>query len=150
MCALDGLIKYQTDRGLDKRKYSWHTESANILEEMFEANGYDIPKQERPWLLDTVKFLRTKASTNPLISWKPATKDMMVDAFADIIVFAVGAILKLGYDPKKVLVEVGKEINSREGEIINGKFEKYLDDEHVAKWYKANYKSCCIKESNNA
>ena len=38
--------------------------------------------------------------------------------------------------------EAAKEINSREGIMINGKFEKYVDNASKAKWYKANYTIC--------
>ena len=49
-----------------------------------------------------------------------------VDAMADTIVFAVGALFKMGYDPTKVLTETLKEINSREGslDVDTGKWEK--------------------------
>ena len=49
-----------------------------------------------------------------------------VDALADVIVFSVGAIYKMGYDPEAVLRETAREINSREGEIdpVTGKWEK--------------------------
>lgn len=66
-----------------------------------------------------------------------------VDAFADIIVFAVGALHKLGYNPEKVLAETLKEINSRQGSIdkTTGKWEK---DKNQSKdtLYKADYSQC--------
>ena len=66
-------------------------------------------------------------------------KDVMsnsdqVDAFTDIIVFATGAILKLGHDPIVAIEECGKEVNSRVGEMVDGKFEKDLSEAAQANW----------------
>ena len=65
-----------------------------------------------------------------------------IDALCDIQVFAGGDILKLGYDNEKCLSEVAKEINSRSGEIVNGKFQKYTTTEAKDKWYKADFTGC--------
>lgn len=68
-----------------------------------------------------------------------------VDALADIIVFATGAIHKLGYNPKAVLKETLKEINSREGEIdpVTGKWEKSKTQPKET-LYKADYRKCKV------
>jgi len=50
--------------------------------------------------------------------------------------------MKLGYEPECVLNEVAKEINSRVGSIIDGKFIKDKSPEARAKWYKADYEKC--------
>jgi hypothetical protein len=63
------------------------------------------------------------------------------DALCDRIVLAVEALEQLGFDANLALLETAKEINSRDGEIINGKFEKYKTPEAITKWYKANYHS---------
>ncbi len=136
------IMKFQTTQGLDKQDFKWDNETMNITEELLEAKGYDVPKTERPWLKTMADYLRARAATNPAIKWvRPSAHDM-VDAFADIIVFAVGAIMKLGYNPEKVLKEVAKEINSRDGEMINGKFEKFTDEVSKSKYYKANFTKC--------
>jgi len=49
-----------------------------------------------------------------------------IDAFADIIVYATGAIWKAGYDPEKIMEEVLKHIESRKG----------CWDEKIGKWVK--------------
>ena len=69
-----------------------------------------------------------------------------VDAYCDIVVFAIGAILKLGYVPELALLETAKEINSRVGSMVNGKFEKDLSEEAKANCYKAKYDECKIKD----
>ena len=50
--------------------------------------------------------------------------------------------MKKGYYPAMTMMEASKEINSREGIMINGKFEKYVDDASKAKWYKADFTIC--------
>ncbi|MCD5383113.1 hypothetical protein LR002_03245, partial [Candidatus Gracilibacteria bacterium] len=65
--------------------------------------------------------------------------EQVVDAAADIIVFATGLIAKMGYDPDVVMDEVLKEIESRKGEIIDGKFVKFKDEEAKKNWYKADF-----------
>ncbi len=135
--ALDEIIRFQTDRGLDKKEYTALNENASIVEELFESNGFDIDKKDRPELKkDWTRFLGSIPYAKKV---KTFTKAMMVDAYCDIVVFAIGAILKLGYDPTKALIEAGKEINSREGTMVDGKFEKDLSPEAKAKWYKADY-----------
>ena len=71
-------------------------------------------------------------------------KDNVVDAYSDVIVFAVGALMKLGYDPEKALLETAKEINSRVGEMVDGKFEKDLSPEAKTNWYKADYSKASL------
>ena len=47
-----------------------------------------------------------------------------IDAFADIIIYSINAIEIAGYGARQVLDEVIKEIESRDGKIIDGKFYK--------------------------
>ncbi len=46
--------------------------------------------------------------------------------------------MKLGYEPELVLKEVAKEIHSRTGTIVDGKWMKNKNVET----YKANFKVC--------
>ena len=135
---INGIVKFQVDRGLDKQDYKAMNEHANILEELVESIGGDIPKEKRQMLIDNAG----KLFQNLDIEFKDISVEDEVDAYADIIVFCIGAILKLGFIPNRVLEEVSKEINSRTGAMINGKFEKDLSDEAKSKWYKANYDRC--------
>ena len=70
----------------------------------------------------------------------------IVDAACDVIVFATGIIAKMGYDPDKCMDEVMKELNSREGEITDGKWIKNKTPEAKAKWHKANFDHCRISK----
>jgi len=141
--VLQEIMRFQKERDLHNKGFVWANEAKNVLEEIFEAEGYDIPKHQRSMIFNPV-LAHAEALINMSVNTAQTvpTNDDRVDAFADIVVFAIGAMMKLGYDPEKVLGEVGKEINSREGEMMNGKFEKYLDDAHKAKWYKADFTEC--------
>jgi len=131
--SIDGIIKFQKDRLLDKQPFVFETEVLHILEELVEMLGYES------------LYAREKAKTiyQHFKNHEPVEEEKLVDAFADIIVFSVGSIMKLGYDPKCILDEVQKEINSRVGHIDeSGKFIKDKSPEAKAKWYKADYSQC--------
>lgn len=63
-----------------------------------------------------------------------------VDALCDIIVVAVGALFKLGYNPETALQETVKEILSRKGTLnpITGKWQKDRAQDPTT-LYKADY-----------
>ena len=141
MTAISEIVRFQTDRGLDKKKYNGNNEHINIVEELLESMGIDTPKDRRKNLSsDWLEFLSKRIVKTPIV--QAIDNNEKVDAYCDIIVFAIGALLKLGYDPEKALVETAKEINSRQGEMVNGKFEKFLSPAMKALWYKANYDIC--------
>ena len=138
--AIDEIVRFQTDRGLHLKEFNTLNENTNIVEELLEAHGLDVKKEYRHLLRNEWNLLVHQVKTLGIATGvDDFNKDMTVDAYCDIVVFAIGAIMKLGYDPEKALIEAAKEINSREGEMIDGKFEKDLSDEAKAKWYKANY-----------
>lgn len=141
--AIEEIARFQTDRELDKNEYEPLNEAGNIVEELLEAIGLDVPKGNRPMLKqrweDLLVDVVVEGIAKNVVPFEDISKAEQVDAYADICVFAIGAMLKLGYDPEKALIEVGKEINSRVGKIVDGKFEKDLSEEAVAKHYKADY-----------
>ena len=137
---IERIKKFQRDRLLDKQDYDFINDSTNIIEELLETKGFKIDKNKREYLKTEVKgffdYLKNLFDFNE----SKVEKEDIVDAYADIVVFAIGAIMKLGYEPNCVLKEVSKEVNSRVGSIINGKFQKDLTKQHL--WYKANYSKC--------
>jgi len=136
------IEKFQKDRLLDQQNYNWLNETANIMEELLEADGCFITKAQRNKFKKNIdKYLYSVIHELNVYSKEPSNEEK-VDAYADIIVFCIGAIMKLGYDPECVLEEVAKEINSRTGEIIDGKFQKDTSPEAKAKWYKADFSKC--------
>lgn len=140
---MKSLIKFQTDRGLDKKEFNPINEASNIIEEILESIGLDVPKENRPRLKNLVtEFLKAcqgSGIAKKNYSLEEPIEYIPVDAYCDIITFATGALLKLGYNPEKAITECGKEINSRVGSMVDGKFEKDLSDEAKANWYKADY-----------
>ena len=61
-----------------------------------------------------------------------------VDAYFDICVYAIGAMMKLGYDPRKVFEEGLKEINDRTG-AYDPKVGKWVKEPKKENAYKADY-----------
>lgn len=141
------LVRFQIDRGLDKKEFDLKNEIANIFEELLEAAGLSVDKADRPALKDELKtFIALLVYKGVATSDSDTISNSdQVDAFADIITFATGAILKLGHNPIVAIEECGKEINSRVGTMVDGKFEKDLSDEAKANWYKADYSKSLIK-----
>lgn len=72
----------------------------------------------------------------------------VIDAYADIIVFAINAIEQHGYNAEMVMNETIKEIASRKGQIdpITKKWEKYKDEYSVSNWVKADYSKCAKED----
>ena len=145
MTALEEIMKFQFDRNLHNQPYNPLNEHTNIIEELLESIGFDVPKIKREDLSDYWSIFISELESNETIhrldentqgTWE------QIDAYGDIIVFACGAIAKLGYDPEKVLQEIAREINSRSGEMVNGKFEKDRSPEAMSRWYTANFKYC--------
>ena len=60
----------------------------------------------------------------------------------NVIYYSILVIRQLKYNPNKVLDEIYKEIDSRKGEIIDGKFVKFKDQIT----YKADFTKCKIEE----
>jgi hypothetical protein len=137
---LEGLIKFQIDRGLEKQEFVSINELTNIFEEMLESVGLDVPKAKRPALREFLQDgINGSIQAGIAKRIKAPSEEEQVDAYCDMITFSVGAILKLGYDPKKAIEQCSKEINSRVGKMVDGKFEKDLSKDAQAKWYKADY-----------
>lgn len=135
--AIRQIMRFQQDRGLDKQPFDADNEAVNIVEELLEMNGYDVPKEERSILKhEWVRFVERQVGAGTAVPAQKHDDTDRIDALGDIIVFAVGAIMKLGYHPEYILTEVAKEINSRSGKMVDGKFVK---DEN-AEIYKANFK----------
>jgi len=144
---MNGLRKFQTDRGLQLNKYLAIDAHANIIEELMESIGLDITKEKRGQLKDKLlRFVKELKEEGIAVQKYEASYstpiEEKVDAYADVIVFAHGEIMKLGYEPEQVLEQVSMEINSRVGTFVNGKFEKDLSPEAKENWLKADFRGC--------
>ncbi len=129
MSILKRIIDWNNERGLIAQGFDQKKETSFIIEELLEATGKFDSLSARA---------EAEKIAEQILIQKNENKEEMVDAFADIIVFATGAIAKLGYNPEMVMDEVLKEIESRTGKLVEGKFVK--DPE--AKIYKADLKKC--------
>lgn len=123
------IIDWNKERQLLKGEFNHQREITSIIEEIFESTGHYDSLSARKKGGELAK---------EIVSGSVATEEQIVDAFADMIVYSVGAIGKLGYDPDKVMDEVYKEIASRTGKIIDEKFVKDVD----ATVYKADLSKC--------
>ena len=120
MTILQKIIKWNEERGLIKKGFNHPKEVSFIIEELLESTGkYDsLSAREKSEII-----------SKEIVIDGEVEKEKVIDAFADIIVFATGAIAKVGYDPDKVMDEVFKEIDSRKGKLVDGKFVKDKDVE---------------------
>ena len=130
--AFKRIVDWNNERGLIKKGYNHVNETSFIIEELIEGTcDVDSKKANK-----IAKFLAKGLSFFKV----DMAKEKMVDAFCDIIVFATGAIAKLGYDPSKAMNETLLEIEDRTGKMIDGKFVK--DKKENA--YKADYSKCVL------
>ena len=127
------IERFQKDRLLDRQIFDFKVEVINILEELVEMTGIQSASARKIAEEIFKNYFKSKIIANNYA---------LVDCFNDIRVFSIGAIMKLGYDPKCTLLEVSKEINSRVGEIVDGKFIKDKSPEAQANWYKADFVGC--------
>ena len=137
---IDELIRFQTDRELDKQPYDALNEATSMFEETLETFGYDVPKANRKDLKTKLSIFISEIVLAGIACEGDTTKDGKTNGHADQIALSVGALLKLGMCPNAVLIETAKEINSRVGTMVDGKFEKDLtksDD-----WYIPDYSNC--------
>lgn len=123
------IVQWNNERGLINLGFNHIKEASFVIEELMESTGHFNSESARDQAL---------AYAGEIVGDHEGTAEQVVDAFADIIVFATGAIAKSGYDPSKVMDEVYKEINSRTGTLVDGKFIK--DPNAVP--YKADFDQC--------
>ncbi|MCI5051311.1 MAG: hypothetical protein MRY57_03310 [Candidatus Pacebacteria bacterium] len=129
MDMFEKIVAWNQERGLIEKGFNHEKEASFIIEELLESTGVIESEEARE---------ESEEISEKVITHTPLDKTIIVDALADIIVYATGGIAKLGYNPSKVMDEVYKEINSRTGKLIDGKFVK---DPNVKK-YEADFTIC--------
>ena len=123
------IVEWNKERGILNLEFNHVKETSFIVEELLESSGhYDSL---------TAREKATEIATD-VIGKPNASPEQIVDAWADIVVFATGGMAKLGFDPSKVMEEVYKEINSRTGQMVDGKFIKDAD----VVPYQADFTNC--------
>lgn len=103
----------------------------------------NIPQQFNMW----TEYENIKEELSELT--EATNEEESIDALADIIVFAVGSVWKLGYDIEKVMDETLKEIEDREQDKAqeldwreNGPRGKWRKSPSQEDPYKADYNLC--------
>jgi NTP pyrophosphatase (non-canonical NTP hydrolase) len=137
--ALGKIVEWNESRGLIKtpQEFDLVTDMSFITEELLEASTGLKSEEAREKAKALAILINDKNHES--------TPEQMVDAFCDIIVFAVGSVRKLGYNPDIAMAEVQREIDSRVGEIKDGKFVKDKSPEAKANWYTANFDNAKIQ-----
>jgi predicted HAD superfamily Cof-like phosphohydrolase len=133
MTIFQKIIQWNKERGLLDKPFNHQKEVSFIIEELLESTGNHDSITARD---------KAEKIANDIVTPDYFEEEKVVDAFGDIIVFATGVIAKLGYDPDKVMEEIYKEIDSRKGKLIDGKFIKDPD----ATKYFADFKKCKIND----
>jgi hypothetical protein len=152
MGAIEEIKRFQIERNLVHQNYNWQLEATNIIEELLEARGYGfINKHALSKFIDET-MIAILEGRRIIADRKEPTADDIADAFSDIIVFSIGALMKAGYDPECTLAEVAKEINSRQQDPEQKKQYpqgvpqgiKWMKDKNQdpVTLYKANFLEC--------
>jgi len=154
------IVRWNEERGLVKTPGDLiiENEMSYVVEEVIESMTSLTSKEARPYArmickaikLGNVKGISQFIDENNLDNvskWDEEitpTKEQIVDACCDGKVFFTGTIRKAGYNPDIAMNEVQKEIDSRVGSVIDGKFQKDMSEEAQANWYKADFNKAII------
>jgi hypothetical protein len=139
MNPINEIVRFAKDRGIDRLQPDNDEYVANVIEELLELGGYSVPKEKRPQLRDLANnLLGNIVQVMHLPRLGSVDKESRIDAIGDVAVFSLPELTKYNVDPSCILNEIAKEINSRTGKIVDGKFQK---DENV-KTYKAQFGRC--------
>lgn len=70
--------------------------------------------------------------------------DLRVQSLANMIIISYNELIKIGFDPDKVMSEVMLELNSRTGAYSEEtkKWQKFKTPEAMALWYEADFTNC--------
>ena len=118
MSILKKIVLWNKERGLLDKEFNHQKEVSFIIEELLESTGNENSLTARDQADEISKNIMQNSN---------ATNEDIIDAFADIIIYATGVISKMGYNPDIVMDEVLKEINSRTGTLVDGKFIKDIN-----------------------
>jgi hypothetical protein len=151
------IVKWNEDRNLIKtpEEMDITTEMSFIIEEVIECltdMKSDEANAAAKQIAKVISYGKLKhvidfIDKNALDKGTPAydiTSHQIVDACSDMKVFATGTTRKAGYDPDIAMEETQKEIDSRVGCIIDGKFVKDKSPQAKANWYTADYSKAKI------
>ena len=168
---LEKLEKWRKERGLDRTQgfeFDLNTQMSFFFEEIgVEFLRAKTEEEKIDAYCDTIIFAINGSSLlgyipiwleNANMSFKSILLKayLMLDSetateFDYSLIFTIckDNIIELGYDFNMCMDETLKEIESRTGAINSetGKWEKFKTDEAKAKWYKADFKKCKLKDN---
>jgi len=138
--------EWAKERRLNELKYNADSCKGNVFEEYSEyyrAKAQGDVEGMLDAMADSLIYIAVDLTKN---FETEADKRELEEYFAIELQNNVKEAEELGYDFKKVMGEVFKEINSRTGAWSDelGKWKKFETDEAKAKWYKANMKNAKI------
>lgn len=143
------IERFLTDRKINEQPYDEMQVCTNVVEELLELLGYDVPKEERDFLmLQWCEFVDKQIKYGTAIRKESHTDNDRIDALCDVRVFCIDATMKLKYDPCMALFETAHEINSRKQDPEQAKHwepgDKWQKDRNQdpATLYKADYDKC--------
>ena len=132
MNMFDKIVEWNRERGLLEKGFNHEKEVSFIIEELLESTGNYDSLSARNEAVAMAQKITADSQNNP---------DQIIDTLFDIIIFATGAMAKLGYNPSKVMDEGFREINSRTGTLVDGKFVK----DPNTQTYTADFSTCTFK-----
>lgn len=115
--VIDKIVLWNKKRGLDKRGFDLQNEVSYLYSEILELTGNKCPNHDQV----AFEYIKDLVSQRTQI----LTEDEIADGFGDIIVYCIGALFKLGYEPTKVL-EIINDANEAKSNNVNelGKITK--------------------------
>ena len=109
--VIDKVIKWNKDRNLDKKEFNLIQEVSYLYSEILELSGLEIKDHDKV-AYDYINKLFINNKNNNL------TNEDIADGFGDIIIFSIGALLKLGFDPNKV-IDIINQANEKKSSATN-------------------------------
>lgn len=96
MNVVERVINWNKERGLDKQDYNMNREFGFIMEEMLEGLGFNQLFPSKIEFRDYIRKSITQIIDDTISQEKniPVSAEQ-ADAFGDIIVFAIGALMKI-------------------------------------------------------
>lgn len=137
--TINRVAQWQIDRNLQMIPFKQDDEVTNILEEMIEGYGF-VSSDARLVGKHIIKLINDELHAKDAVA--VVESEDLVDAFFDTIVYAVGSIMKLGYNPIGVMSEGLKHIEGRKGKY-NPEIGKYVK-EPSGHLYKPQYNQVTI------
>lgn len=108
--VIDKIVLWNQKRGLDKRGFDLQKEVSYLYSEILELMGNNSLNHDQLAYEHAQKLFNQRNHN--------LTDDEIADGFGDIIIYCVGALLKLGYDPNRVL-EIINQANEAKSNNTN-------------------------------